>query len=276
MKLHKTILLIIIAALVIGCTFQGTESTADNTSIKSSKSIDGNAAEKIVDSICEKEEMTKADSIVEQRKKHLAKYKIVPAIVVNNPFDSTSVFQLGNHSIKWIDSESETKIQINDDVFSLKEEITLNVVSHKQDSVDFVNTWDTIKLFKVRDREIIGIQMSYNPCSAIGCSVNYFLLYDIFSKSKSYFGTYRIGYELEIFDFVNDDRIDFIAHTFNGDSHGSTPMEFISELYSMDSNGRFKECADENGKVFYLKTKTFPKELSRPFEFEENWIMAIE
>ena len=114
------------------------------------------------------------------------KYEIEPQIIINNIDEKQKKISFLNHNIEWIDSESETKVRIDKNLISLIKEVTLNNVwGDNEDSVDFANNWDQIKYFKFDDKEIIGIRMSFYPCTELGCSVDYFLLYDVHNKTKN-------------------------------------------------------------------------------------------
>ncbi len=208
-------------------------------------------------------------------KQHFEHYRIKPSIEINNTEGNQTDIQLANHKIKWFDKDDETKIKIDNDLFTLKDKVTLNIVHCGKDSVDFTNNWDEIKLFKHNDREFIGIRMSFSPCTGLGCSVDYFLICDVKTKTKNFFGTFRTDNELELFNFSNDDKIDFVAKTFNGDAHGSTPIEFIYELFSMDTNGEFKAQKDNSGLTYQIKHTTFPNDTTKTDELWERWIAKI-
>lgn len=157
----------------------------------------------------------------------------------------------------------------------MKDKATLNIVWDKIDSVDFVNDWDEIKLFKYNNRELIGIRMSFQPCSGLACMVDFFLIYDVLTKTKSFFGTFHTDNDLELFDFKNDDKLDFVSKTFHGDPNGSTQMDFIYELYSLDSDGHFIEQKNNNGLTYHLKYTTFPNDSTLANKFEQDWITKI-
>ena len=78
-----------------------------------------------------------------------------------------------------------------------------------------------------------------------------------------------------IFDFSNDNKVDYISKTFRGDAHGSTPMEFIYELYSMDTNGHFKEQKDNGGLTYQINHTTFPNDTTKTDKLTEHWITKI-
>jgi len=109
----------------------------------------------------------------------------------------------------------------------------------------------------------------------IGCSVDYYLMYDVSTKAKNFFGTFRTDNEMELFNFSNDDKIDYVSKTHNGDAHGSTPIEFIYELYSIETNGQFKEQKNNSGLTYQIKHITYPNDTTKTDELTERWITKI-
>jgi hypothetical protein len=229
-----------------------------------------------IEKLVTKTEISEIETDINNKlKQHFELYRIKPSIEINNTEGNQTDIQLANHKIKWFDKDDETRIKIDNDLFTLKDKVTLNIVHYGKDSVDFTNNWDKMKLFKHNEREYIGIRMSFVPCTGLGCSVDYFLIYNVETKTKNFFGTFRTDNELELFNFNNDDKIDFVAKTFNGDAHGSTPIEFIYELYSMDTNGQFKEQKDKSGLTYQIKHTTFPNDTTKTDVLWEHWIAKI-
>ena len=202
-------------------------------------------------------------------------YEIKPSIAVNNTEGNQTEVQLSKHKIKWLNTDDETKIKIDNDLFTLKDKSTLNIVWDNKDSVDFANNWDEMKLYKINDRELIGIRMSFKPCTGLGCSVDYFLIYDLQTKTKNFFGTFRTDNKLALYKFNNDDKLDYLSKTFSGDAHGSTPMEFIYELYSMENNGHFMQQKNSSGQTYQIKQTTFPNDTTKTETFEQRWLTEI-
>lgn len=202
-------------------------------------------------------------------------YEVNPSIAVYNNEGNQTEVQLAKHAIKWLNTDDETKIKIDNDLFTLKDKATINIVWDNNDSVDFANNWDEMKLYKIKDRELIGIRMSFEPCTGLGCSVNYFLIYDLRTKTKNYFGTFRTDNKLALYNFNNDDKLDYLSKTFNGDAHGSTPMEFIYELYSMEENGHFVQQQNGSGQAYQIRQTTFPNDTTKSETFEQRWITEI-
>jgi hypothetical protein len=206
---------------------------------------------------------------------YFAQFEIKPSIAVNNTEDTQTVIQLSKHKIKWLNTDDETKIKIDNDLFTLKDKATINIVWENKDSVDFANNWDEMKLYKFNDREIIGVRMSNHRCNGIGCSVDYFLVYDCQTKTKTFFGTFRNDNRLALYNFNNDEKLDYLSKTFNGDAGGSTPMEFIYELYSMENNEHFVQQKNSNGQTYQIKQTTFPNDTTKTETFEQRWLTEI-
>lgn len=235
-----------------------------------------------VDTLERKMKINQVEDIRERLKNHFEKYKIKPSIEINNTEGNQTEIQLGNHKIKWFNTDDETKIKVDNDLFTLKDKVTLNIVNNIKDTVDnikdtvdFSNNWDEIKLFKYNDQEYIGIRMSFSPCTGLGCSVDYYLIYDVKTKTKNFFGTFYTDNQLELFDFSNDDKVDYISKTFIGDARGLAPVEFIYELYSIDEKGLFKAQKDSSGITYQIKHLTYPNKAEKVDKLTEHWITKI-
>jgi hypothetical protein len=210
--------------------------------------------------------------------------ELKPWFIVNNlDWDKeNSDIAVGGHRIKWTSSyKEETKIDIDGDLFSLKGKFSLNKLDEEESDeareVDFADRWYQIKLYDVNGRQLIGIGMGNHSCTGTGCGVTFFLVYDLKTKSKSFFGSYRIDHEIELYDFGNDGTIDFLSGTYAGASDGvAKEIANIHELYTMDEKGGFKLQLDKTGKKFFFK-RTFKAETYKELEkkFIYNWVEEI-
>ena len=227
---------------------------------------------------------TRKLSVEENLKYYFRSREIKPAIIFNNLFDGLreereEVINILNHKVVWLHSFKETKIKIDDDVFSLKDQKTLNIVEDDKQDVDFANDWDQIKLFMFGDRELIGISMVNNPCTGIGCRVVDYLIYDLKTKSKNFFGTYRFALDRDfgLFDFGNDGTLDFLSGTYD-DRNDGKGLEFanIYQIFSMDDKGIFHLLTDKKGKPYFMKRvykEDNYEEIDR--KFEHYWIEEV-
>ena len=225
-------------------------------------------------------------NIVDSLSDYFYKNEIEPEIIINNTgviygnYASKKEVSFLNHKIKWLDNESETTIQIDNDLFSLKKAVTLNDVEEgKVDSVDFANDWDQIKYFRSNDIELVGIRMSFYPCTGNGCSVSYFLLYEFKRKTKNYFGTYRTDDELKLYHFNNNSQydVDYLSKTYNDltDSSGEK-TEVDYELFSLSDKGTFILQKDKQATPYTI-THTFSDADTTSFEetLQSHWFEKI-
>jgi hypothetical protein len=227
----------------------------------------------------------KKKSVEELLKGYFYGREIRPAIIINNLYDGVrdereETIDISTHKIVWFHSFKETRIKIDDDIFSLEDKKTLNFVTEKDsDDVDFANNWDQIKLFKFGDRELLGISMSNNPCTGIGCRVMMYLIYDLETKSKNFFGAYRflLDREFGLFDFGNDGSLDFLSGTYD-DGNDGKGVEFqnIYEIFTMNDNGIFRLQLDRKGKPYFMK-RVYKEDDYEEIDskFRQNWIEEI-
>lgn len=201
--------------------------------------------------------------------------EITPAVIVNNISTEEKTILLSNHKIIWADKNDKIKLTIDNDQFTLEDKVTSNVVwGEGTDSINFANSWEEIKLFKVDKKELIGVKMSFQPCTGLGCGVDYYLIYDVQTKSKSFFGTFRTDDELKLYKLSNDNRINFLSKSYYGDAHGATPIDIIYELYSLSENGKFEHAKDSTGEKYFLKHTTFPSD-SISEQLEQYWVTKV-
>lgn len=246
-------------------------------SCKGNKTQNSNPASKKILSAKSAEEVNPGQTIEDRLKRHFELNRITPLIIINNTENNQTEIQLSNHKIEWLNTDNETKIKIDNDLFTLNDKVTLNKVREDKDSVNFANNWNEIKLYKHKEREYIGIRIHSYPCTGIGCSVDYYLIYDVKTRTKNFFGTFRTENELELFDFSNDDKIDYVSKTYIEHNDDATE-EIINlyELYSMEINGKFNLQVDSQNKPYFIK-RTFNVETDKEIEekFEQHWITKV-
>ena len=219
-------------------------------------------------------------SVEERLKGYLYGREIVPSIIVNNTERDQTMILLENNKVEWIRSDKEIRIKINNDIFSLKDKKTINSLDGEDDyeSVDFANNWEQIKFYKFGDKQLIGITMGNEPCTGIGCSVAFQLVYDLKTKSKTFFGTYRTEREINLYDFKNDGVIDYLGKTYIGESDGvAKEISNVCKLYSMDEEGVFHQQFNNKQKPYFIK-RTFEAENYREIDskFEAIWLGCVD
>jgi hypothetical protein len=221
-------------------------------------------------------------SVKERFEGYLLGREVRPWFIVNNidPFEEKTDVTAGGHRVKWTYTpKEETRIDIDGDIFTLNGKMSLNALYEGggMEEVDFADSWDQIKLYDLGDRQLIGISMGSHPCTGIGCSVTFFLIYDLKTKNKSFFGSFRITQELKLYDFGNDGTIDFLSGTYSGLSDGiAKEISYIHELFTMDESGNFKPQSDKNGEKYFIK-RTFKAKNFVEFDkkFAQYWVEEI-
>lgn len=121
--------------------------------------------------------------------------------------------------------------------------------------------------------------MHSEPCTGIGCRVAMYLIYDLKTKTKNFFGSYRFLFDREfgLFDFGNDGNLDFVSGTYD-DGNDGKGIEFknIYEIFTMDESGVFRLRLDKKGQPYFMK-RVYKEEDYGEVEkkFEQNWIEEI-
>jgi hypothetical protein len=202
--------------------------------------------------------------------------EITPAVIINNISRRQTTIKLKDHTIKWLDTdEQETKIKIDNDLFTLKDKITLNDVWEGQDSVDFINNWDQAALYQLDDRMLIGIRMISDPCSGIGCSASFFLIYDLQTRVKNFFGTFRSDNKLSLYRFNHDDKLYYTSKTYTESNADTLPTIITYELYAMDPDGHFLQQKNNKGQPYEIEERTLYYEPLNTASITQNWIEEI-
>lgn len=249
------------------------------------------------DSIVEKLSQKYGPSITERLRDHFDRNEIQPDLVINNNRDFGAVrtklrtTKLANHRIVWISTATENDVElslkIDNETISLIDRVSLNDVDDDQ-KWSFVNDWDQVKLYTIGNREIIGITFIPTRCTGLMCGISAQLLYDIKTKSRTFFGTFRTDSNVRLFRYSQDDTPYYIAKNFDGDPHGLTTPAVVSyELYKFQPNGQFLIQKDSAGKNYFIKHTTFPyldfegqevvpKKVLKDDELEQNWIRKVE
>lgn len=216
-----------------------------------------------------------AEIFYKQFEKHLASKKVQVIDSLNNIDLKLTDVTIKGHRIQWFDSEDRTRIKIGSHLFTLDDHITLNPVTDtKKDSLGFPNNWDKIKLYKTpgKKSEIILVTMAYHPCTGLGCSVEYTLIYDTATKTKNFFGSFRGSDTEQLYDFGNG-KLSYLGNTYIGDFHGATTVEYVTNIYERNSDGSFTIKTDNNKKPYFIKNAWYPN--TKKESLEVNWPFEI-
>ncbi|KGO81248.1 hypothetical protein Q763_09200 [Flavobacterium beibuense F44-8] len=203
---------------------------------------------------------------------HFSDYAIVPAIIINNITGNQTNIDLFSHKIEWFDNEKETYMLIDKQKVSLKDQLTINQVTNLQkDNVDFANNWRQIRLYKYNNKEILLIELVYTPCTGLGCSVSYYLLYDTDKRVANYYGTYAERHQINLFNYGNGE-ISFVS-----ESNITTPAcdQKKYNLYTMDDKGIFQLQRKEDGNPYEIDQYYSEERLKEYEHLTQNWIKEV-
>ncbi|MDQ3634615.1 MAG: hypothetical protein M3405_08925 [Acidobacteriota bacterium] len=219
------------------------------------------------------------EKVAEKLDIYLSGHEIEPYIEINNISGTQKKIKVGRHKIYWIDKDKDNiKLKINDDLFRISKYTTLNKVWGGKDKVEYFNEWKQIKLFKVDGKELIGIKFYFYMCNGLGCHVSYYLIYDVETKGKNFFGAYCMDDSLKIYDFNRDNKIDYLGKTYVGNrcSEPDQDSESIYTLFTLDGKGKFLLQNDKQQKPYFIKQKFWAEGYKKNDEiFEQNWTENI-
>jgi len=204
---------------------------------------------------------------------YLSSGEYKPRAIIYNSYDYPSKIRIDKHKIDWIKSEEGAKVRIDGKTIVLKGKSTINNIRDSiKDDVDFANDWEELRIYNYNEREIILIKMNFQPCSGTACSVHYFLLYDVTRKCENFFGSFYGNDDIRLYDFQNDDKVDFVAQTFIDRTSENGSITFIYELYSMNKNGRFEAMKNADGSNVRCVNTAFLNDSTGKDSFIQNWI----
>ncbi len=217
-------------------------------------------------------ELTKKVDYGKMIEEYLESKTIEPTVIFNN--HELKEIDLLEHKITWSDLEKGIEITVDGHKITTTDKVTSNAVwGPAVDSVNFANFLQQVKIYKYDS--LIGFVLTSNPCTGLGCGVNYQLIYDLKTRKQTYFGLFRTGFEFELYNFNSDGRPDYLSKTYNGrNTQGIDTTEFV--LYSQIKNGNFEEFKTDKQERFWFKHtySEFKTDLNNE-GFEEKWIEKI-
>lgn len=175
-----------------------------------------------------------------------------------------------DHHIEWRPLNNGIQITVNEDSFSTGDKITQNFVSGPMvDSVNFANSVGAIKFYQ--EYSLIGFSLNYSPCTGIGCSVAYQIIYDLETQQQSYFGTFRSNGQFELYDFNHDKIPDFLSKSYYGGNNPEGIDTILYECYSQTAQRTFKKHKEYWFRHIYKEKPGDPES----DQFDESWIERI-
>ena len=76
---------------------------------------------------------------------------------------------------------------------------------------------------------------------------------------------------MDFYNFPFNKKLNYISTEYKGSFHGTTPIHYISRIYSLDNNGKFQLAKDLKNKEYYYEIITFPNDETKEFEYNRNW-----
>lgn len=181
---------------------------------------------------------------------YLASKKIEPAIVFIN--NNQNRAELLSHVVSWKSNEKGIDILIDEDsVFSFGG----NHVSSRGNSVlqsEFIiNTVREIKLYP--SEGLIGMVLGQENCVGLGCGVNCQVVYDLNTKSVTFFEPNRSGNEFELYHFNKDSVPDYLAVNLFCEVHPRVVDTIEYVMFSRFVDGQFKMFNTEEQEKYEVK-----------------------
>ena len=223
-----------------------------------------------------------------------------PAQIINNLDDpplpsQTRKLSIGDQTVEWIDEtvgiKSNITIRINGDAIPLSGGSTVNAPNDDlKFSLGYVNGWDQIRLYELYNQKLIAISMHPNPCTGLSCSVGVQLWYDVKTKQKTLFGTFRTDPNARLFGFSNAEGVEefyVMGTNYRGELRGEVgPLVVKYELYKLRSDGQFQIQKNSSGANYFIKHTSYPdselvkgvwkRKKNLPSDtIEQNWIEKV-
>ena len=227
---------------------------------------------------------------------HFERYKVAPVMTIDSqdstyePDSPRQLIKIGSHQVEWLTDlddrgVSTRALRINGVLIPLEGEKTLNQVDENgSEDVGWVNDWWQIRLYKLDDRELLGIEMNQSGCTGLGCSVSIQLVYDLKTKKRNYFGTFRTDSEIRIFRFAGENEYFYVSRSCDC-VNASGEYVVTYNIYKMRPDGEFVIQNAPNGKPYFIRHSFYPAETEpytgrvippkEPDKLEHGWIRPI-
>ena len=198
---------------------------------------------------------------------------------------------MGGYKVEWNNAITKnyvrSSVRVDGELITLSDKFTANYPDGEPIKLDFVGRWDQIKLYELDDQAVLAISMTAQQCTGLMCSLGAQFWYDLKSKQKTFFGTYRTSPDVNLYRFPKDERLYTISAAFDGNPHGVTGASTVTySLYELSQDGTFSIRKDRSAKNYFIRHTIFPdNELSganvrkrkhQKFDcLEHNWLEPL-
>jgi hypothetical protein len=236
--------------------------------------------------------------IYERLRRYLDINEVLATHVVNNT-DTPGRWQSGTQTlaidgqvVEWIDqvgiAGSSHSVRINGELISLGDKVASNEPDDTgKFALNIVGEWRQIKLYKLYNQTILAIAMGPRQCTGLMCGVGAQLWFDVRTKQKTFFGTFRTDFDVRLFRFTNEEAFYVMTSNFQGDPHKVTAPDVITyELQKLKPDGRFEIQRNDKGSKYFLRHISYPdmtfvggkirkKKTIRADCLEQNWLERV-
>lgn len=175
--------------------------------------------------------------------------------------DSVSVLN-PNLKISSSNKNNGFVISINENRIDIKKLLTINDVWSSKDSVNYANNISEVKYYKPLN--LLLLQLDYDMCTGLGCSVNYQLIFDLHSNKVFPFGRFRTGFDMKLYKIENN--IYYLSKTFHGRNAEQKDTIFYN-LYKIEPKS-IPQKEEKYFARFTYENEDYEKEIS----FIQEWI----
>lgn len=213
---------------------------------------------------------TKFDLLINN---HLDERRIEPQAIINVAEDKIIYNGLNIH---WESLDGGVLITVNNNSVNTNRLVTLNDLwgEDNKDSVNFANTVSQIKYYEIDEAKLLGFVLTNTPCSGLGCGVNYQLIYDLKTQKVNSFGRFRTGFDLELYNFDDNGKVDYLSKTFFGRNEQLRDTTVFT-YYQREADGLFVLSKNSKGEPYYFKHWYSLESDTIPEGFEVRWVTPI-
>lgn len=218
----------------------------------------------------EKATLANIDSLINI---YLQKRRIEPKASISV---SENHFTFSNMNIEWKQLERGVLIKVNNHSIYTTDLVTLNDVwgEDSKDSVNFANSLSDISYYETENSKLLGFVLTSEPCAGLGCGINYQIIYDLQTKKANCFGRFRTGFDLELYNFDDNNKVDYLSKTFFGRNEQLRDTTLFI-YFQRENDGTFILSRNAQGEAYYFKHMYSLESNTIPDSFEERWVKSI-